>query len=116
MQRISRTCGAALAGALLAGGLLVAGVAAAAGEQGSAVIEERGASDHTLVLGGTAYRVTGSTELANELGGRLAFEELPSLAEGASHDEAAVWFEAGEALGTEPRPLLRVHLTGSMPR
>lgn len=116
MQANKASGGRALAGLLLAGALLLAGVAKAEEARGSAAIEAIGAADRTVVLKGNTYRVLDSTHLENDAGTRLTFEELPSLAAGASPEEAAVWFEAGEASGMGPPPLVRLLLTGSIPR
>lgn len=111
-MRRTRTPWVALAAAVL----LAAAPAAAEEVRGSGFLESVDAAFGTVVIEGEPYSVQGFTVIANESGGAVPLEELPSLAGGASTDEAAVWYEAGEANGPNPRPLLRLHLTGGLPR
>lgn len=102
-------------GALAAVTLLVASPAAAQEDRGSGFLESVDATFGVVVIGGESYSVRSSTVIADENGRAAPLEELPSLRAGASTDEAAVWYEAGEATGRNPRPLLRLQLTGGPP-
>jgi len=111
MRRIATT----VAGLALAGWL--AGPPAGAEEiQGSAVIHEVQVVGSTVVLDGEVYRVGDSTRIEDEEGGSLTLAQLPSLAGGASGDEAAVWFVAADPGMDGTRRLQHLRLTGSMPR
>ena len=107
----SRTLRGAAATAIGALGL---GLAAAAGaDQGNALLESK--ADGVVVMnGGTVYRVSDSTVLESKEGNRMTFAELPTLATGASADDAAVWFEASDG---ETQPLVHLlKLTGATPK
>lgn len=111
MRRIATT----VAGLALAGWL--AGAPAGAEEvQGSAVIQEVQLVGSKVVLDGEAYHVSDATRIEDEEGGSLTLAQLPSLARGASGDEAAVWFVADEPAMDGTRRLQQLRLTGSMPR
>lgn len=103
-------------GALLAVTMLVVSPAVAQEDRGSGFLESVDAEFGVVVIGGEPYSVKSSTVLADENGRATSLEELPSLTAGASSEEAAVWYEAGEPTGTNPRPLLRLQLTGGPPR
>ena len=97
--------------------LLVGGAPALAGEErGNATVDRVDAGRGHIVIGDATYVAGDYTQIENEQGARLSLADVPSIEGGASPDEAAVWFEAGEASGTAPRPLLRLELTGSLPR
>jgi hypothetical protein len=102
-----------LAGAIALGSL-ASGYPAGA-DQGSSIIESKQVGEGLVVLGGTTYRVGDGTTLEDEHGNRIAFAEVPTLAEGASSDEAAVWFEAGST-EVSPPILQLLKLTGEEPR
>jgi hypothetical protein len=112
MMRRTRTPWAALAAAAW----LASAPATAEEVRGSGFLESVDATFGTVVIQGEPYAVRSFTVIANESGGAVPLEELPNLAAGASSDEAAIWYEAGEANGPNPRPLLRLHLTGGPPR
>lgn len=97
-------------------GLLGATPAAAEEVRGSGFLDAVDAEFGVVVIGGVSYSVRGFTVIADESGRATSLEELPSLGAGDSNDEAAVWYEAGEATGPNPRPLLRLQLTGGAPR
>lgn len=105
MKLRSRGLAAIAIGAL---GLGLAGPAAA--DQGSAVLEAKDESGVTM--NGKRYRVGASTVLEGIDGNRLELSQLPTLAEGASADDAAAWFEADDA--NEPTAQ-RIKLTGAIP-
>jgi len=109
MRRIT----AMVAGLTLAGALAGA-PAAAEGIEGNALIQEVAGS--VVVLDGEPYQVGASTRLEDEQGGELTLPELPSLAGGASGDEAAAWFMADEAQAGGLRELRHLRLTGAMPK
>ena len=109
MQRLTRI----LAGAI-ALGALAAGYPAGAGE-GNSTIDSKQVGEGLVVLGGTTYRVRDNTALEDEHGRPIAFAELPTLAQGASSDDAAVWFEASDADAGMPI-LHRLKLTGAVPQ
>lgn len=97
--------------------LMLAGSPAAAQEdRGSGFLDSVDPKFGVVVIGGVQYSVQSSTVIADENGRAASIEELPSLGAGASIDEAAVWYEAGEARGSNPRPLLRLQLTGGPPQ
>lgn len=82
----------------------------------SGYLESVAATLGTVVIEGKSYSVRRSTVIALESRGVVPLEELPALAAGASSDEAAISYEAAEANDSNPRPLLRLHLTGGPPR
>jgi hypothetical protein len=86
------------------------GAAAEAG-QGNAVIESK--QDDAVMLGNTSFRVGDATVIEDPDGHRLNFAEVPSVADGATQDAAAVYFEASDE---EPPMLQLLRLTGSVPR
>ncbi len=97
--------------------LLLAGSPAAAQEdRGSGSLDSIDPAFGVVTIGGAQYSVRSSTVIADEHGNARSLEELPSLATGASADEAAVWYEAGEATSGAPRPLLRLQLSGGLPQ
>ena len=48
------------------------------------------------MLGAASYRVGDATVIEDENGNKLSFAEVPSIADGASQDAAAVYFEASD--------------------
>lgn len=85
--------------------------AAAGVDQGNAVIESK--QTGAVMLGNASYRVGDSTVIVDPDGNKLTFAEVPSVADGASQDAAAVYFEASD----EEQPMLHLlRLTGSVPR
>jgi hypothetical protein len=94
----------------IACGLALAGAAGA--DQGSAVIESKDVS--TVVMNGTVYRVSTATVIESKDGARMQLSDLPTLAEGASADDAAVWYEADD--DERARTAHRIRLTGGMPQ
>ena len=95
--------------------MLTAAPAMAQEVRGSGFLDAVDPVSGVVVIGGAKYSVRSSSVIADENGRALPLEELPSLASGASNDEAAVWYEAGEASTSSPRPLLRLNLTGGAP-
>lgn len=102
--------------ALAVVGLLGVPPAGAQEKRGNGFLDSVDATFGVVVIGGESYSVKSFTVIADENGRAASLEELPSLGAGASSDEAAVWYEAGEPTGTNPRPLLRLQLTGGPPR
>lgn len=89
---------------------LTLGAAAGAG-QGSAVIESK--QGDAVMLGGASFRVGLATVIEDADGNKLSFAEVPSVADGASQDAAAVYYEASD----EEQPMLHLlRLTGAVPR
>ena len=101
-------------GAAIAIGTLGFWLASAAGAaQGSSVIDSK--SDGEVVLKGVHFRVSEATVLESKEGARISFRELPTLAGGASQDDAAVWYEASD--GDVAQPTLHLlKLTGATPK
>jgi len=101
-------------GAAIAIGTMGLWLASAAGAaQGSSVIDSK--ADGEVVLKGTHFRVSETTVLESKDGARISFRELPTLATGASQDEAAVWYEASD--GDVAQPMLHLlKLTGAVPK
>jgi len=95
--------------AIAAIGLALGGAAEA--EQGNAVIESK--LDGAVMLGTASYRVGDATVIEDESGNKLGFAQVPSVADGASQDAAAVYFEASDE---EPPMLQLLRLTGAVPR
>jgi hypothetical protein len=83
---------------------------AAAGE-GSAVLESKDSSG--VVMNGTRYRVGLSTVIEGIEGNRMRLADLPTLAEGANADAAAVWYEADDDPNAPTAQ--RIKLTGALP-
>jgi len=111
MRRIATT----IAGLALATGL--AGAPAGAEEvTGNAMIQEVQVAQGAVVLDGDLYHVSDFTRLEDEQGGDLPLSQLPSLAGGASGDEAAAWFVADEPGRDGTRRLVHLRLTGAMPK
>jgi hypothetical protein len=112
MRRTRTSWGAFVAMAMM----LVASPAAAQEDRGSGFLDSVDPEFGVVVIGGEAYSVKSFTVIADENGKAASLDELPSLGAGASSDESAVWYEAGEPTGTNPRALLRLQLTGGPPR
>jgi hypothetical protein len=109
MKRLTRFT----AGALVFG--FIAGAGSARADQGTSVIESTKSDGSIITMGGKAYRVSRSTVLEDKDGNKIAFGALPATEQGASRDDAAVWFEASES--EAPNPMLHIlKLTGAMPR
>jgi uncharacterized low-complexity protein len=102
------------AGALALG--LVAGAGAAHADQGNAVIESKQVEQHLVTLGAKAYRISDGTVLEDKDGNAIAFASLPTKMEGASDDDAAVWYETGDETEEQTPVLHLLKLTGAMPR
>lgn len=100
------------AAAIAIGALALATGAPAGADQGSAVIDSK--AEGQVVLSGVEFRVSESTVIESKDGNRVPFAELPTTAEGASGDDAAVWYEASDADASPTLHLLK--LTGAMPR
>ena len=109
MKRLTRI----LAGAIALGSFATAFPASAG--QGSSTVDSKQVGEGLVVLGGTTYRVSDNTALEDENGRPIAFAELPTVAQGASSDDAAVWFEASDADAGTPI-LHRLKLTGAVPQ
>lgn len=89
---------------------LALGAGAEAG-QGNAVIESK--QGDAVMLGGASFRVGLATVIEDADGNKLSFAEVPSVADGASQDAAAVYYEASD----EEQPMLHLlRLTGAVPR
>jgi hypothetical protein len=102
-----------IAGAVALGLVTAAGGALAV--QGNAVVDSKKVAENTVVLGGTVYRVSDSTTIADENGNAITLAEVPTLEQGADQNDAAVWYEASDAeVGTPVLHLLK--LTGSVPQ
>lgn len=85
---------------------------AAAANQGNAVIDSK--QPGSVVLDGSPYRLSDATVLEDKEGNQLGYAQLPTREQGASIDDAAVWYEASD---DERSPLLyRLKLTGAQPR
>ena len=109
MKRLTRI----LAGAIALGSFAAA-LPASAGE-GNSTLESKQVSEGLVVLGGTTYRVSDSTALEGVNDQPITFAELPTVAQGASADDAAVWFESSD--GDAATPVLhRLKLTGAAPQ
>lgn len=108
-----RTMASTLALALALG---LAGAGTAAAAEGTGLIQRVDALGRSVVLDGVAFRVDDTTRIRDAEGEPLVLEQLPSLEQGAEADQAAAWYEAGDARHGEA-PLLRVlRLTGSVPK
>lgn len=107
---MSRRAIRSAAAAAFAGVGLALGAAAEA-DQGNAVIESKQAD--AVMLGNASYRVSDATAIEDPDGNKLTLAQVPSVADGASQDAAAVYFEASD----EAQPMLHLlRLTGSVPR
>lgn len=94
---------------------LIASAGSARADQGSSVIESKMLEESLVTMTGKTYRVSESTVLEDKDGNKIAFEALPTVEQGASQDDAAVWFETGDS--ELQSPVLQVlKLTGSVPR
>jgi hypothetical protein len=109
MKRLTRI----LAGAVALGSFATAYPASA--DQGSSVVESKQVSEGLVVLGGTTYRVSERTALEDKNGRTIALADFPTVAQGASSDDAAVWFESSDTERSKP-VLHRLKLTGRTPR
>jgi hypothetical protein len=109
MKRFTRI----LAGAIALGSLATAFPTNA--EQGTSTVDSKQVDDGLVVIGGTPYRVSDNTTLEDAHGGRIAFAELPTVAQGASSDDASVWFEASDSDAGTPI-LHRLKFTGAAPQ
>jgi hypothetical protein len=106
-RRILRGAAATAIGVV---GLWLSAPAGAA--QGSSVLESK--SDGDVVMKGVHFRLTDATVLESKDGARISFRELPTLAGGASADDAAVWYEASD--GDSQPTLQLLKLTGATPK
>jgi len=99
--------------AIAVAGALVGGASAVSrADSGNALVESKTESE--VVLGDRTYRVDEATVIESKDGTRLRLVEVPTIADGASADDAAVWFEASDA---EATPIAyRLKLTGAQPR
>jgi len=109
MKRLTRF----FAGALALG--CIAGTGSARADQGTAVIDSKKSDESIVTMGGKTYRVSESTVFEDKDGNKIVFEALPTTEQGASEDDAAVWFETGGS-ETESLMLHLVKLTGAVPR
>jgi hypothetical protein len=109
MKRLTRI----LAGAIALGSFATAYPASA--DQGNSIVDSKQVGEGLVVLGGTTYRVSESTALEDENGQPISFTALPTVAQGASSDDAAVWFEASDTEVSTPI-LHRLKLTGAVPQ
>jgi hypothetical protein len=109
MKRLTRI----FAGLIALGSLATADPASAG--QGNSTVDSKQVGEGLVVLGGTTYRVNDSTALEDENGQPIAFTALPTVAQGASADDAAVWFEASDTDASTP-VLHRLKLTGAVPQ
>jgi hypothetical protein len=109
MKRLTRI----LAGAIALGSFATAYPTSA--DQGNSIVDSKQVGEGLVVLGGTTYRVNDSTALEDEHGKTIAFAEFPTVAQGASSDDAAVWFEASDTEVSTPI-LHRLKLTGAVPQ
>jgi hypothetical protein len=82
--------------------------------QGNSVVESKQLADGIVVLSGSSYRVSDGTAIEDVSGKTIALADLPTLAQGASNDDAAVYYEASDGDVTTP-VLHRLKLTGSVP-
>lgn len=103
-------------GALALAGALNAGPAGAEEVTGNAVLGEVRLAESAVLLDGDRYEVSDATRLEDEQGGDVTLAELPSMASGATADEAAVWFEADEPTRDGTRRLRHLRLTGAVPK
>jgi hypothetical protein len=109
MARLTRF----LAGAVALGGIAIA--AGAQADQNSAVVDSKRLAESVVVLSGTTYRVGEGTAISDKDGNSISLAELPTLAQGASADDAAVWYEASDS--QVATPVLHVlKLTGAQPK
>ncbi len=101
-----------LAGALAFGAIAIANPASAG--QGNSIVESKQVAEGLVVLGGTTYRVSDGTAIEGVDGTPIALADVPTVAQGASSDAAAVYFESSD--GDASMPVLhRLKLTGSVP-
>jgi hypothetical protein len=96
--------------------LLASGPAAADPVHGSATIDDVELAASAVRMGGERYLVTDATRIEDAVGAELTLAELPSLAGGASGDEAAAWFEAEASQAGRAASLTLLRLTGSLPK
>ncbi len=99
---------------MLAGTLALGLVATAQAEQGNGEIDSKQVDAGLISVGGATYRISDGTALEDIDGNVIAFAALPTLAEGATPDDAAVWFEATDS-EAKPPVLHRLKLTGAQP-
>jgi len=109
MKRLTRI----LAGAIALGSFANAYPASA--DQGNSTVDSKQVGEGLVVLGGTTYRVSDSTALEDANDQPIAFADLPTIAQGASPDDAAVWFESSDTDASTP-VLHRLKLTGAVPQ
>jgi hypothetical protein len=93
--------------------LALAGPASA--DQGTSIVESKQVEQGLVVLGGTTYRVSDGTAIEDTDGNAISFAQVPALAQGASQDDAAVYFESSDGDVTTP-VLHRLKLTGAVPQ
>jgi hypothetical protein len=107
MRRFASTAVVALA-------LALAGTAM--GEEGTGLIQQVDGMQRLVVIDGMSFRVDDATRLADAEGNTLTLQQLPSLEGGSSGDAVAAWYEASDSGFGDVRPLLRLRLTGSVPK
>ena len=100
------------AGALALGSLALANPASAG--QGNAVVQSKQLSESIVVLDDATYRVSDGTSIEDVDGNPIALADVPTIAQGATNDAAAVYYEASD--GDVATPVLhRLKLMGSVP-
>jgi hypothetical protein len=102
-----------LAGALALAALALANPASAA--EGNAIVDSTQVGEGLVVLAGSTYSVSDTTAIEDVDGNKIALADVPSVAQGASDDEAAVYYEASDGDVATPA-LHRLKLTGSVPK
>lgn len=108
MKRLTRI----LAGSIALG--LIANAAPARAGEGTGVIDSKQVDGGLVVVGGTTFRVSDGTALEDKDGNAITLAALPTVAQGASVDDAAAWYEATDSEAQTP-VLHRLKLTGAVP-
>ena len=109
MKRCTRIFASSLALASLAL------VSPASAGQGNSIVDSKQVAESLVVLGGTTYRVSDGTAIEDADGNAIPLANVPTIAQGASEDDAAVYFESSD--GDVATPVLHtLRLTGAVPQ
>jgi len=93
---------------------LVLASSASAG-QGNSIVDSKGVDEGIVVLGGSTYNVSDGTAIEDSAGNAIPLADVPTIAQGANEDAAAVYYESSD--GDVATPVLHLlRLTGAVPQ
>ena len=87
----------------------------ASADQGNSIADSKQVGEGIVVLGGSPYRVSDGTAIEDADGNAISLAAVPTVAQGASEDDAAVYFESSDGDATMP-VLHLLRLVGAAPQ